>query len=196
MTIIIIGAIAAIVIGISFVVDRYSWGTYDYRPFNPETIWASFVCGLLVAVGVYLWLGTGFTAIARVVLGCGILVYVGLLVFVSVRVRSKQGSSDGEQAPCLPAILIAIWTVTILSALFPVVVPLSTVWFILKPNDKINELERPSDTIDEDDDYDEDDYDEDDYDGDDYDGDDYDEEVRDLTRIGHRFPISSRRSCE
>ena len=58
--------------------------------------------------------------------------------------------------------LIAIWTVTILSALFPVVVPLSTVWFILKPHDKIDEPERPSasrvrpsDTIDEDDDEDE-----------------------------------------
>ena len=51
----IIGAIAAIaiVVGISFVVDRYSWGTCDYRPFNPKTIWVSFVCGLLVAVGVY-----------------------------------------------------------------------------------------------------------------------------------------------
>ena len=142
----IIGAIAAIaiVVVISFVVDRYSWGTYDYRPFNPATIWVSFVCGLLVAVGVYLWSGAGFTAIALVVLGCGI--YVGLVVFVTVHSN----------------FLIAIWTVTILSALFPVVVPLSTVWFILKPNDKIDELERPSasrgrpsDTIDEDDDEDE-----------------------------------------
>ena len=62
----IIGAIAAIaiVVGIiSFVVDAYSWGTYEYRPFNPKTIWVSFVCGLLIAVGVYLWLGAGFTAI-------------------------------------------------------------------------------------------------------------------------------------
>ena len=105
----IIGAIAAIAIvgGISFVVDRYSWGTYDYRPFNPKTIWVSFVCGLLIAVGVYLWLGAGFTAIALGFLGCGILVYVGLLVVVWVN----------------SSILIAIWTVTILSALFPVVVP-------------------------------------------------------------------------
>ena len=144
----IIGAIAAIaiVVVISFVVDRYSWGTYDYRPFNPKTIWVSFVCGLLIAVGVYLWLGAGFTDNTLAVLGCGILVYVGLLVYVAWRSNKW----------------IAIWTVTILSALFPVVVPLSTVWFILKPNDKIDELERPSasrvrpsDTIDEDDDDDE-----------------------------------------
>ena len=121
----IIGAIAAIAIvgGISFVVDRYSWGTYDYRPFNPKTIWFSFVCGLLVAVGVYLWLGAGFTAIAPFVLVCGIVVYGVLVAFV------KWHSN----------FLIAVWTVTILSALFPVVVPLSTVWFFLKPNDKIDE---------------------------------------------------------
>ena len=108
-TLTIIGAIAAvaIVVVISFVVDRYSWGTYDYRPFNPKTIWVSFVCGLLIAVGVYLWLGAGFTDNTLAVLGCGIAVYGGLLVYVAWRSNT----------------LIAIWTVTILSALSAVVVP-------------------------------------------------------------------------
>ena len=104
----IIGAIAAIAIvcGISFAVHSYSSGTYDYLPFNRVTIGISFVCGLLIAVGVYLWSGAGFTANTLVVLGCGILVYVGLLVFVTLRSN----------------ILIAIWTVTILSALSAVVI--------------------------------------------------------------------------
>ena len=104
----IIGAIAAIAIvgGISFAVHSYSSGTYGYLPFNRVTIGISFVCGLLIAVGVYLWLGAGFTANTLVVLGCGILVYVGLLVFVTLRSN----------------ILIAIWTVTILSALSAVVI--------------------------------------------------------------------------
>ena len=139
----IIGAIAAIaiVVVISFVVDRYSWGTYDYRPFNPKTIWVSFVCGLLVALGAYL-LGTGFTTIALVVLGCGVLVYIVLLVIV-------RQESD---------LLIAFLTVTILSALFPVVAPLSAVWFILKPKQRSSASRtRLSDTTDEDDDDDEDD---------------------------------------
>ena len=80
--------------------------THDYRPFNPETIWVSFVGGLLivVAVGVYLWLGAGLAAIALVVLGCGILVYVLVVVWVN------------------SSILIAIWTVTILSALSAVAI--------------------------------------------------------------------------
>lgn len=113
----IIGAIAAVAIagGISFALHSYSSDTYDYPPFNLVTIGISFVCGLLIAVGVYLWLGAGFTANTLVVLGCGILVYVGLLVFVTVRSN----------------ILIAIWTVTILSALSAVVVALFIVWFIL-----------------------------------------------------------------
>ena len=139
----IIGAVAAIAIvgGISIVVDRYSWGTYDYRPFNPKTIWVSFVCGLLVALGAYL-LGTGFTTIALVVLGCGVLVYIVLLVIV-------RQESD---------LLISFLTVTILSALFPVVAPLSAVWFILKPKQRSSASRtRLSDTTDEDDDDDDDD---------------------------------------
>ena len=133
----IIGAIAAIaiVVGISFVVDAYSWGTYDYRPFNPKTIWVSFVCGLLIAVGVYLWLGAGFTTITLLVLVCGIVVWAWGYVRLLVIVRRESN------------LLIAIWTATILSALFPVVAPLSAVWFILKP--------KQSDTTDEDDDDDE-----------------------------------------
>ena len=108
-TLTIIGAIAAVAIAgvISFVLHSYSSETYDYPPFNLVTIGISFVCALLIAVGVYLWLGAGFTANTLVVLGCGILVYVGLLVFVALRSN----------------ILIAIWTVTILSALSAVVVP-------------------------------------------------------------------------
>ena len=103
----VIAAVAAIAGGISFVLHSYSSETYDYPPFNLVTIGISFVCGLLIAVGVYLWLGAGFTANTLVVLGCGILVYVGLLVFVALHSN----------------ILIAIWTVTILSALSAVVVP-------------------------------------------------------------------------
>ena len=102
-----IAAVAAIAGGVSFVLHSYSCETYDYPPFNLATIGISFVCALLIAVGVYLWLGAGFTANTLVVLGCGILVYVGLLVFVALRSN----------------ILIAIWTVTILSALSAVVVP-------------------------------------------------------------------------
>ena len=101
-----IAAIAAVAGGISFALHNYSSDTYDYPPFNLVTIGISFVCGLLIAVGVYLLLGTGLTANTLVVLGCGILVYVGLLVFVTLRSN----------------ILIAIWTVTILSALSPVVI--------------------------------------------------------------------------
>ena len=138
----IIGAIAAIaiVVAISFVVDRYSWGTYDYRPFNPKTIWVSFVCGLPIAVGVYLWWRAGFTGSTLAVLGCGISVYVGQYVGLLVYVARRSNR------------LIAIWTVTILSALFPVVAPLSAVWSILKPKQRSSESRtRLSDTTDEDD---------------------------------------------
>ena len=108
----IIGASAAIAIvgGISFVVDRYSWGTHEYRPFNPKTIWVSFVCGLLIAVGVYL-LRTGLPASTLFVLGCGILV-CGIVVYVRLLVFVTRSS----------AILIAIWTVTILLPLSPFLV--------------------------------------------------------------------------
>ena len=105
----IIGAIAAVaaIAGISFALHSYSSETYDYPPFNLVTIGISFVCGLLIAVGVYLLSGPGLTANTLVFfLGGGILLYVGLLVFVTLRSN----------------IWIAIGTVTIFSALPPVVI--------------------------------------------------------------------------
>ena len=102
----IIGAIFAVLAvagGISYVI-RYV--EYDDPPFNFKTIGISFVCHLLFAVGVYLWLGAGFTDNTLAVLGCGILVYVGLLVYVARRSN----------------ILTAIWTVTSLAVLSTFVV--------------------------------------------------------------------------
>ena len=102
----IIGAIfgvLAVAGGISYVILYFK---YDDPPFNPKTIGISFVCHLLFAVGVYLGLGAGFTANTLVVLGCGILVYVCLLVYVAWRSN----------------ILTAIWTVTSLAVLSTVVV--------------------------------------------------------------------------
>ena len=72
-----------------------------------KTIGISFVCNLLFAVSVYLWLGAGFTDNTFAVLVCGILVYVGLLVYVAWRCSN---------------ILTAIWTVTSLAVLSTVVV--------------------------------------------------------------------------
>ena len=113
----IIGAIVALagVCGVSVALHKYSSRTYDYPPFNIATIGFSFLVGLLIAVGAYLWMETGFSANTLVVLGCGMLVYVILLVFVTVRSN----------------FLIAIWTVTILSALSAVALVLLAVWFIL-----------------------------------------------------------------
>ena len=113
----IIGVIAALAVvgGISFALHNYSSNAYDYPPFNLATIGISFLVGLLFVVGLYLWSETGFSANTLVVLGCGMLVYVGLLVFVTVRSN----------------FLIAIWTVTLLSALSAVVLALLAVWFIL-----------------------------------------------------------------
>lgn len=103
----IIGAIfgvLAVAGGISYVLHYYK---DDDPPFNDKTIGISLVCNLLFAVGVYLWLGAGFTDNTLVVLGCGILAYVGLLVYVAWW-RSN--------------ILTAIWTVTSLAVLSTVVV--------------------------------------------------------------------------
>ena len=102
----IIGAIFAVLAvagGISYVICYFE---EDNPPFNNKTIGISFVCHLLFAVGVYLWLRAGFTDNTLVVLGCGILVYVGLLVYVARRSN----------------ILTAIWTVTSLAVLSTVVV--------------------------------------------------------------------------
>ena len=102
----IIGAIFAVLVvagGISYVLHYFK---SDDPPFNRKTIGISVVCNLLFAVGVYLWLGAGFTDNTFAVLGCGILVYVGLLVYVARRIN----------------IVTAIWTVTSLAVLSTVLV--------------------------------------------------------------------------
>lgn len=113
----IIGAVAAlaVVIGISVALHKFSSNTYDYPPFNVATIGFSLLVGLLVAVGLYLWWETGYSAKTLAVLGCGLLVYVILLILVTVRSN----------------FFIAIWTVTILSVLSAVALVLLVAWFIL-----------------------------------------------------------------
>ena len=132
-------AVIAIVAVISVLALGYSL-VNDYRPIYPETIWVSFVCGLLTALGACLWLWTEFTTIALVAFGCGVLVYVVLLV-----IMTRESN-----------FVIALWTATILSALFPVVALLSAVWFILKPKQRPSaSSDRLSDTTDDDEDDDE-----------------------------------------
>ena len=115
LTIIGIVAALALVGGVSVALHTYSSNTYDYPPFNIATIGVSFLVGLLIAVGTYLWFETGFSANTLVVLGCGALVYVILLVFVTVRSN----------------FLISIWTVTLLTFLSALALALLIVWFIL-----------------------------------------------------------------
>ena len=113
----IIGAIAALAVagGVSVGLHRYSSNTYDYSPFNIATIRISLLVGLLIAAGAYLWWETGFSAYTLVVSGCGALVYVLLLVFVTVRSN----------------FLIAIWAVSILAVLFALTLVLLVAWFIV-----------------------------------------------------------------
>ena len=101
--IVVIFAVLAVAGGITYVICYFK---DDDPPFNPKTIGISFVCHVLFAVGVYLGLRAGFTDNTFAVLGCGILVYLGLLVYVARRSN----------------ILTAIWTVTSLAVLSTVVV--------------------------------------------------------------------------
>ena len=126
----IIGAIFAVLAvagGISYVMRYFE---YDDPPFNLKTIGISFVCHLLFAVGVYLWLGAGFTDNTLAVLGCGILVYVGLLVYVAWRSNN---------------ILTAIWTVTSLAVLSTVVV-MVLLGIFLRHRDRHRDRDRIIDT--------------------------------------------------
>ena len=113
----VIAAVAATAGGISYVMYYFK---LDDPPFNFKTIGISFVCHLLFAVGVYLWLGAGFTDNTLAVLGFGILVYVGLLVYVARR-------SD---------ILTGIWTVTSLAVLSTVVVVMVLLISFLRHRDR------------------------------------------------------------
>ena len=95
---------------------RYSSNTYGYPPFNIATIGFSFLVGLLIAVGSYLWWETGYLSKHTRCVGLRrVLVYVILLIFLTVRSN----------------FLVSIWTVTILTVLSAVALVLLAAWFYL-----------------------------------------------------------------
>ena len=124
--IVVIFAGLAVAGGVGYVIRYFE---FDDPPFNLKTIGISFVCHLFFAVGVYLWLGAGFTDNTIAVLICGILVYVGLLVYVARREN----------------IVTAIWTVTSLAVLSTVVV-MVLLGFYLRFRDRDRDRDRIIDT--------------------------------------------------